>query len=70
MQLLWLVTANFLLLTATHAAIAQDEFLPHPQAMLHSFPGTEVYPESVTVDQATGTFFVGSVNCSVSTQID
>jgi sugar lactone lactonase YvrE len=29
--------------------------------ILHTFPGSQVYPESVTVDQSSGTFYVGSV---------
>src|SRR4029078_8597679 len=29
--------------------------------VIHSFPGDQVYPESVTIDQASGTFYVGSV---------
>lgn len=36
-------------------------FRPHANPIIHSFPGSQVYPESVTVDQASGTFFVGSV---------
>jgi sugar lactone lactonase YvrE len=42
-------------------AAAQEQFRPHSNAILHSFPGAQVYPESVAVDPATGTFFVGSV---------
>ena len=35
---------------------------PHPTpVVIHSFPGDQVYPESVTIDQASGTFYVGSV---------
>jgi sugar lactone lactonase YvrE len=45
----------------SHKALAQEQFRPHPNAILHSFPGTQVYPESVAVDPATDTFFVGSV---------
>lgn len=41
-------------------AIAQQA-RPHANAILHSFPGDQVYPESVTVDPATGDFYVGSV---------
>ena len=40
---------------------AQDQFRPHANPILHSLPGAQVYPESVTVDQGTGEFFVGSV---------
>jgi sugar lactone lactonase YvrE len=45
----------------SHGALAQDQFRPHPNAVLHSFPGAQVYPESVAVDSSTDTFFVGSV---------
>jgi hypothetical protein len=45
----------------SHEAIAQDQLRPHPNAILHSFPGAQVYPESVAVDALTDTFFVGSV---------
>ncbi len=45
----------------SHEALAQDQFRPHPNAILHSFPGAQVYPESVAVDPSTDTFFVGSV---------
>lgn len=51
-----LVCSHFML-----DASAQNEFRPHANAILHSFPGDQVYPESVAVDPATGTFFVGSV---------
>ena len=61
MQMTRMVTAAFLALTATLAASGQETFLPHPQAILHSFPGTLVYPESIAIDQTTGTLFVGSV---------
>lgn len=30
-------------------------------AVIHPFPGDQVYPESVTIDQASGVFYVGSV---------
>jgi sugar lactone lactonase YvrE len=35
---------------------------PHASpVVIHSFPGDQVYPESVTIDHARGTFYVGSV---------
>jgi sugar lactone lactonase YvrE len=41
---------------------AQEKFRPHANPVLHSLPGgADVYPESVTVNQSTGTFYVGSV---------
>lgn len=41
-------------------AVAQEGRL-HPQALIHSLPGTQTYPESVTVDHAAGAYYVGSV---------
>lgn len=43
------------MLTLSSAASAQNSRL------LHTFPGDQVYPESVAVDWATGVFYVGSV---------
>jgi sugar lactone lactonase YvrE len=41
---------------------AQEILQPHAPPILHSFlDSANVYPESVTVDQSSGTFFVGSV---------
>jgi hypothetical protein len=41
---------------------AQETLLPYAPPILHSFlDSANVYPESVTVDQSSGTFFVGSV---------
>ena len=41
---------------------AQETLQPHAPPILHSFlDSANVYPESVTVDQSSGTFFVGSV---------
>ena len=51
-------------IVATYSLCAcqrQEQFRPHRNAILHSFPGAQVYPESVAVDSSTGTFFVGSV---------
>jgi hypothetical protein len=41
---------------------AQQPLQPYATPILHSFlDSANVYPESVTVDQSSGTFFVGSV---------
>ena len=41
---------------------AQETLRPHAPPILHSFlDSANVYPESLTVDQSSGTFFVGSV---------
>jgi sugar lactone lactonase YvrE len=45
----------------TIAANAQEQFRPHANPILHSLPGAQVYPESIAVDQATGTLYIGSV---------
>lgn len=34
--------------------IAAEPIRPHANAVLHSFPGEQVYPESVAIDGATG----------------
>ena len=51
------------LFTFSAENIAQDTLLrPYAPPILHSFlDSANVYPESVTVDQSSGTFFVGSV---------
>ena len=41
---------------------AQETLQPYASPILHSFlDSANVYPESVTVDQSSGTFYVGSV---------
>ena len=41
---------------------AQEILQPYAPPILHTFlDSANVYPESVTVDQSSGTFFVGSV---------
>ena len=41
---------------------AQETLQPYPPSILHTFlDSRNVYPESVTVDQSSGTFFVDSV---------
>jgi hypothetical protein len=54
--------AIFALFTLATHSNAQETLQPHASAILHSFlDSANVYPESVTVDQSSGTFFVGSV---------
>ena len=51
-----------MLFTLAAAGNAQEILRPHAPPILHSFlDSASVYPESVTVDQSSGTFFVGSV---------
>ena len=57
----WAAAVAAVVLATVNPVVAQEQVRPHPQAILHSFPGTQVYPESVAVDQSTGTFYVGSV---------
>jgi len=43
-------------------AAAQETLQPYAPPIMHTFlDSANVYPESVTVDQSSGTFFVGSV---------
>ena len=50
------------LFTMMAEANAQEILRPYAPPILHSFlDSANVYPESVTVDQSSGTFFVGSV---------
>ena len=50
------------LLTSAVAGNAQETLQPYAPPILHVFlDSANVYPESVTVDQSSGTFFVGSV---------
>jgi sugar lactone lactonase YvrE len=59
--------ATLALATVTSFTLAADSnepatLQPHATPILHSFLDSEnVYPESVTVDQSSGSFFVGSV---------
>ena len=60
---LW-ATSLLLAATLTLAADsnAQQTLEPYAPPILHTFlDSAHVYPESVTVDQSSGTFFVGSV---------
>lgn len=62
----WKLLLSFwsLVLLFTFAAngTAQETLQPYPPSILHSFlDSRNVYPESVTVDQSGGTFYVGSV---------
>ena len=50
------------LFTLTTDGKAQEILQPYARPILHSFlDSANVFPESVTVDQSSGTFFVGSV---------
>ncbi len=50
------------LFTLAAGSSAQETLRPHASPILHSFlDSANVYPESVTVDQSSGDFFVGSV---------
>jgi sugar lactone lactonase YvrE len=57
-----LALAIVTLFTLAADSNAQETLQPHAPPILHSFlDSATVYPESVTVDQSSGTFFVGSV---------
>ena len=57
-----LALAFVALFTVAPGSDAQETLRPHAPPILHSFlDSANVYPESVTVDQSSGTFFVGSV---------
>lgn len=59
MRLALAVVAVFTLTTVSNA---QETLQPYAPPILHTFlDSANVYPESVTVDQSSGTFFVGSV---------
>jgi hypothetical protein len=58
------VCVSLMLVSLSAPASAADTFpiQSHANPILHSFPASaDIYPESVTVDQTTGTSFVGSV---------
>ena len=59
----WTTTlAIVTLFTLATGSIAQETLQPYAPPILHTFlDSANVYPESVTVDQSSGTFFVGSV---------
>ena len=58
-SLAWTIVTLFTVAANSHA---QETLQPHAPPILHSFvDSANVYPESVTVDQSSGTFFVGSV---------
>ena len=58
-SLAWAIVTLF---TLTADSNAQVTLQPHAPPLLHSFlDSANVYPESVTVDQSSGSFFVGSV---------
>ena len=55
----WAIVTLFTLAADSNA---QETLQPYAPPILHSFlDSANVYPESVTVDQSSGTFFVGSV---------
>jgi sugar lactone lactonase YvrE len=59
---LWAMLAIVTLFTLAADSNAQETLQPYAPAILHTFlDSANVYPESVTVDQSSGTFFVGSV---------
>lgn len=63
-KLFWSSWATYLTLVFILAADsnAQETLRPYAPPILHTFlDSANVYPESVTVDQSSGTFFVGSV---------
>ena len=58
-SLAWTIVALFTLAANSNA---QEALQPYAPPILHTFlDSANVYPESVTVDQSSGTFFVGSV---------
>jgi len=55
-------TSLALAITVAANSNAQETLQPYASPILHTFlDSRNVYPESVTVDQSSGTFFVGSV---------
>ena len=58
----WAMSLALTLFTLAPDSNAQEILEPYAPPILHSFlDSANVYPESVTVDQSSGTFFVGSV---------
>ena len=58
-SLAWAIVTLFTLAPDSNA---QETLQPYAPSILHTFlDSANVYPESVTVDQSSGTFFVGSV---------
>lgn len=56
------LAAAVMFLTFATDTNAQETLQPYATPLLHTFlDSANVYPESVTVDQSSGTFFVGSV---------
>ena len=56
-----LALAIVALFTLAADSNAQEPLRPYAPPILHAFlDSANVYPESVTVDQSSGTFFVGS----------
>jgi hypothetical protein len=59
---LWAMSLAWAIVTLFTSADAQETLQPYASPILHTFlDSANVYPESVTVDQSSGTFYVGSV---------
>jgi len=58
----WATSLTLAIITFATGSNAQETLQPYAPSILHSFlDSRNVYPESVTVDQSSGTFYVGSV---------
>ena len=58
----WAMSLALVVVMLAADSSAQETLQPYASAILHTFlDSANVYPESVTVDQSSGTFFVGSV---------
>ena len=61
----WATSLTLVMVTLFILAVdsnAQETLQPYSPPILHTFlDSANVYPESVTVDQSSGSFFVGSV---------
>ena len=58
----WAMSLALVVVMLAADSSAQETLQPYASAILHTFlDSASVYPESVTVDQSSGTFFVGSV---------
>lgn len=58
----WAMSLAWAIFTLAADCNAQETLRPYAPPILHTFlDSANVYPESVTVDQSSGSFFVGSV---------
>jgi hypothetical protein len=58
----WAMSLAWAIVTLAVDSNAQETLRPYASPILHTFlDSANVYLESVTVDQSSGTFFVGSV---------